>query len=151
MSAQSNPALTFTRPSRSAGPDHVIQVSDRDLCPEACSCLAGRHGIVCHAVLELAAGEDLKILALQRWQQAKGMDQLVAAAKVWDKVLRRSKKAADELARREAQRVPRTVDEDAGYVVTDAGRDALARAAAEAWLFGRRPATITAINLGRVA
>jgi hypothetical protein len=91
MSApQSSQPLTFTRPSRSGGPDHVIAVNPADLCPESCSCLAGRHGIVCHAVLELAAGEALKIIALQRWQEARGVDQLVAAAKVWGKVVKRA-------------------------------------------------------------
>jgi hypothetical protein len=60
-------SIQFTRPSRSGGPDHRIAVDVDDLCPDGCSCAAGQHGIVCHAVLELAAGEDLKLIALQRW------------------------------------------------------------------------------------
>jgi hypothetical protein len=55
--------LASTRPGRSGGAAHTISVDPDDLCPVSCTCPAGQRGVVCHAVLALAAGDDLKLLA----------------------------------------------------------------------------------------
>jgi hypothetical protein len=141
--------LTFTRPSRSGGTDHVVSVDADDLCPIACSCPAGQRGLVCWASLDVALDQDgeLCTIAHQRWQQAKGMDQLIATAKLYGAVVRRRAKAAAELARREQLEL----DPDVVWFLTETGRDALARATAEAWLFGTTPSCAEAFGLARPA
>jgi hypothetical protein len=126
-------AIQFTRPSRSGGPDHVVTVSD-DLCPVSCTCVAGQNGRVCWASLEVGADYDgaLRCLALERIQQAEGLVALTAAARTYGTVVRNRTRAAAEIAAREHLEL----DPDIRWLITQAGRDALARETAEAWLFG---------------
>jgi hypothetical protein len=104
---------------------------------------------VCWASLEVGADYDgaLRTLALQRIQRAEGLVALAAATRAHDTVLYNRAQAAAEIARRERHRAAR---QDGGYVLTDAGRDAPARAEAEAWLFGLRQ-TAEAATLGVAA
>jgi hypothetical protein len=126
--------LTFTRPSRTGGAVHVVTVSSDDLCPISCTCLAGQNGRVCWASLEIGADYDgaLRSLALARVRAAEGLVALTAACRVYGLVVKRRAKAAAELARREHLEL----DPDVRWLLTDAGRDALARALAEDWVFG---------------
>ena len=126
--------ITFTRPSRTGGAAHVVSVSADDLCPISCTCLAGQNGRVCWASLEVGADYDgaLRTLALERVQQAEGLAALTAACRVYGLVVRRRAKAAAEIARREHLELDPTVR----WLITQPGRDALARAIAEDWLFG---------------
>ena len=112
MPSQSN-ALTFTRPSRHAGPDHRITIDAATLRPLSCTCQAGRRGLLCWAVIEVTATE-LVPLACQRWQQACGETDIRAAAAV---VSRTRNWAA---AARELQSL-----RSCGYVITEHGRAAL--------------------------
>jgi hypothetical protein len=137
--------LQFTRPSRSGGPEHLVTVSGDDLCPLRCTCRAGQNGLVCWAALEVAASGDLKSVALARWQQAKGVTQLTEAAKLVAAVMRRARKARRELAPRDGV----GSDPDVRWLLTMAGRDALARATAEAWVFGAGPSVAEACGLIR--
>jgi hypothetical protein len=139
--------ITFSRPSRSGGPDHVVSVSADTLRPIRCPCRAGQLGHVCWASLEVALDPDLLSLALERWAAAQGVTQLTAAAKLYGAVVRRRGKAAAELVRREHL----GADPDGRWLLTDAGRDALARATAEAWLFGTGPSVAEVSALGAAA
>jgi hypothetical protein len=127
-------SITFTRPSRSGGAVHVVTVNADDLCPEACTCLAGRNGRVCWASLEIGADYDgaLRTLALERVRRAEGLVALTAACRVYGLVVRRRAQAAAEIARREHLEL----DPSTRWLITQPGRDALARAVAEDWLFG---------------
>jgi hypothetical protein len=60
---------------------------------------------------------------------------------------RRPALAAAEIARREHLEL----DPDVRWLLTDAGRDALARATAEAWLFGTGPSVAEASTLAVAA
>jgi hypothetical protein len=151
-------SLTFTRESRSGGAPHVVSVSADDLCPEPCTCPAGQNGRVCWASLEVGADYDgaLRCLALERIRQAEGLVALTAACRVYGLVVRRRAKAAAEIARREHLEL----DPDVRWFITSAGRDALARATAEAqtraWAmrYSRRDASshlCAAADGGRVA
>jgi hypothetical protein len=133
--------ITFTRPSRTGGAPHVVTVSGADLCPESCTCPAGQLGRVCWASLEVGADYDgaLRCLALERIRQAEGLAALTEAARVYGLVVRRRAKAAAEIARREHLELDPTVR----WLITQPGRDALARATAEAWLFGTGPSAPT--------
>jgi len=64
-------SLPFSRPSRTGGPDHIISVDAAGLTPEACSCAAGQRGVVCWAVLDVAASPALRDLAIARWEAAR--------------------------------------------------------------------------------
>jgi hypothetical protein len=139
--------LQFTRPSRSGGPAHQVRVDADSLCPIGCTCRAGQNGLVCWAALDVAASGDLKGVALARWQQAKGVTQLTEAAKLVAAVMRRARKACREIALRDGV----GTDPGARWLLTAAGRDALARATAEAWLFGAGPSVAEASMLGAAA
>ena len=80
MLSQSN-ALLLTRPSRHAGPAHHITVDSATLRPLSCTCQAGRHGLLCWAVIDVTATE-LVPTARQRWQDACGEVDIRAAAVV---------------------------------------------------------------------
>jgi hypothetical protein len=137
--------LTFVRPSRSGGPAHQVRVDADTLCPIGCTCRAGRNGLVCWASLEVATGDDLKGVALARWQQAQGVTQLTEAARLVGAVMRRAQKARRELALRDGV----GSDPDVRWLLTAAGADALARATAEAWVFGAGPSVAEACGLIR--
>jgi hypothetical protein len=141
--------LTVTRPGRSGGADHVVSVSGDDLCPESCSCLAGQNGRVCWASLEVGADYDgaLRGLALERVRRAEGLLALTAACRVYGRVVRRRAQAAAEIARRERLEL----DPDVRWLITQPGRDALARATAEDWLFSPGPSVAGAATLGVAA
>ena len=141
--------ITFTRPSRTGGAAHVVSVSVDDLCPISCTCLAGQNGRVCWASLEIGADYDgaLRTLALERVRRAEGLGALTAACRVYGLVVKRRAKAAAEIARREHLEL----DPNVRYLLTDAGRDALARALAEDWLFSPAPTTAEASALGVAA
>ena len=110
MRNQQSSVLVFTRPSRHAGPDHYISVDPTTLRPLSCTCQAGRHGLLCWAVIDITASE----LALQHWREACGETDIRAAASI---VGQTRKWAA---AARELQSL-----RSCGYVVTDQGRAAL--------------------------
>jgi hypothetical protein len=141
--------IQFTRPSRSGGADHVVTVSGDDLCPTSCTCLAGQNGRVCWAALEVGADDtgDLRCIALDRIQRAEGLEALTEACRVYALVIKRRAKAAAEIARREHLEL----DPDVRWLLTDSGRDALARDLAEAWLFGSGPSVAEASALGLAA
>jgi hypothetical protein len=80
MHSQSNP-LVLTRPSRHAGPAHRITVDSATLRPLSCTCQAGRHGLLCWAVIDVTATE-LVPTARQRWVEACGEVDIRAAAAV---------------------------------------------------------------------
>ncbi len=120
--------LIFCRPSRTGGPDHTISVAVADLTPAACSCAAGARGLVCWAVLDLAASTQLRDLAIERWEAARGVDQLTTAAVVYGKVIKNRLRAIAELERRQ-QRI-----EAQRFGLTDLGRDMVARIRAWDWL-----------------
>jgi hypothetical protein len=142
-------SLTFTRPSRSSGAAHVVTVSGDDLCPISCTCLAGQNGRVCWASLEIGADYDgaLRTLALERIRQAEGQVALTAACRVYGLVVRRRAKAAAEIARREHLEL----DPNVRWLITQPGRDALARTTAEAWLFGPGPSVAETSTLAVAA
>jgi hypothetical protein len=141
--------LTFTRPSRSGGAPHIVSVSSDDLCPVSCTCPAGQRGYVCWASLAVGADDtgDLRCIALDRIQRADGLEALTEACRVYALVIKRRAKAAAEIARREHLEL----DPDVRWLLTDAGRDALARATAEAWLFGTGPSVAEASTLAVAA
>lgn len=112
--ATPRPVLSFTRPSRSGGLAHQVLVDADTLRPLSCSCAAGRHGHVCHAVLSVAT-DDLPAIARQRWLDARGMTQLEIAARVLVLTRHWSAQARELAALRSS-----------GYVLTDRGRAALA-------------------------
>ena len=133
-------SIQFSRPSRSGGAPHTVSVDADDLCPISCTCPAGQRGLVCWAALDVVLDLDheLHTLALQRIQRAQSggsLDTLTAACRVYGQVARRRVKAAAELAKREQLET----DPDVVYFLTECGQDALARATAEAWLFGTTP------------
>jgi hypothetical protein len=148
-SSASARALTFTRPSRSGGADHVVSVDAGDLCPVSCTCPAGQHGLVCWAALDVALDQDdnLRCLALERIHQAQDLAETTAACKIYAAVVRRRVKAAAELAKREQLET----DPDVIWFLTETGQDALARATAEAWLFGTTPSCAESFGLARPA
>jgi hypothetical protein len=113
MRDQQSNALVFTRPSRHAGLDHRITVDPTTLRPLSCTCEAGRRGLLCWAVIEIAA-RDLEPVARQRWAEACGMDEITAAARVLAHV-RKWRNAARELQSLRS----------CGYVITDRGRTTL--------------------------
>jgi hypothetical protein len=139
--------LTFTRPSRSGGPDHQVRVDVDSPCPIGCACRAGQNGLVCWASLEVAAGDQLRGIAVERWKAARGQSQIERAARLFAAVVRRARKASRELALRNAV----GTDPNVRWLLTDAGRDALARATAEAWVFGTGPSLAAACGLIRAA
>ncbi len=126
--ATSTAPLTFSRPSRTGGPDHLITVDPADLTPEACSCAAGQRGIVCWAVLDLAASTELRDVAIARWEAAHGVSALTDAAVVYGKVIKNRLRAIGELERRQARL------EAQRFGLTDLGRDMVARIRAWEWL-----------------
>lgn len=128
MAITTTAPLTFTRPSRTGGPDHQVTVDSETLTPESCTCAAGQRGIVCWAVLDVARGRALVELARARWAQARGLDELTAAAAIVGKTLRHRAKASAELARRQ-QRL-----EAQCFGLTDLGQDMVARLRAWDWL-----------------
>ncbi len=79
--ASARAALAFTRPSRHDGPEHIVRVGSTTLRPLSCCCEAGRRGKLCWAVVSVAAS-DLEPLARKRWAEAKGVDEITAAARV---------------------------------------------------------------------
>ena len=113
--------LTFGIPSRTGGPAHVISVDGVDLTPTGCTCQAGQRNIVCWAVLELAAGPELRDMAIARWEAARGMDPKIAAAAVIGKTTRNRAKAQAELDRRQERHQEQRI------ALTDLGRDMVAR------------------------
>jgi hypothetical protein len=139
--------LTFTRPSRSGGLAHQVRIDADTLRPISCTCRAGQNGLVCWASLEVAAGGELHAIARRRWTEARGLSQLERSAALFAAVVRRARKASRELALRDAV----GTDPDARWLLTQAGRDALARATAEAWLFGAGPSVADTVALGAVA
>jgi hypothetical protein len=139
--------IAFTRPSRSGGPDHQVRVDADTLRPISCTCRAGQRGLVCWASLEVAAGGGLHAIARQRWTAARGVSQLERSAALFAAVVRRARKASRELALRNAV----GTDPDARWLLTQGGRDALARATAEAWLFGTGPSVAEVSMLGAAA
>jgi hypothetical protein len=54
-------AVVFRRPSRSGARDHVIVLDAETLAPVnmayPCTCAAGQHGSLCHALLDVLADE----------------------------------------------------------------------------------------------
>jgi hypothetical protein len=112
MPSQSN-ALVFTRPSRHAGPDHHITVDPTTLRPLSCTCQAGRHGLLCWAVIDVTATELVPI-AYQHWQQACGETDIRAAAAVVGQT-RRWAAAARELQSLHS----------CGYLITEHGHATL--------------------------
>jgi len=121
-------SLRFSRPSRTGGPDHIISVDAADLTPEACSCAAGQRGVVCWAVLDVAASPALRDLAIARWEAACGVDELTSAAALYGKVIKNRLRAIGELERRQARL------EAQRFGLTDLGRDMVARIRAWEWL-----------------
>lgn len=116
MATVTAPSLAFTRPSRHAGPEHIVRVDDVTLRPLSCSCEAGRRGKLCHAVISVTAA-DLEPLARRRWAEAKGVAEITAAAALVGQVRRWARAAAELQALRPC-----------GYTVTDTGRAALQEA-----------------------
>jgi hypothetical protein len=106
-------SLAFVRPSRHAGSDHVVQVDSASLRPLSCTCLAGQHGRLCWAVVDVAA-RDLQPIAHTRWAAACGYAEIEAAARVLVQV-RKWAHAAREL--QALRPIP--------YIVTDRGRSAV--------------------------
>ncbi len=80
----------------------------------SCTCLAGAHGRLCWAVVDIAAHE-LEPIAHSRWAAACGFDEIASAAPVLTH-LRKWAAAARELAALRSS----------GYVLTDRGRAAIA-------------------------
>src|SRR5262245_49228080 len=93
ISGSAAPPLVFVRPSRSGDAAHKVFVDPVSLRPMRCTCLAGRHDIVCWAALQVAADELLPI-ARQRWAQARGVTDAEHAAAVYAQVVRRRGAAA---------------------------------------------------------
>jgi len=119
MLNQHSPArLALTRQSHHDGPEHIVQVDAATLRPLSCTCLAGQHGRLCWAVIDVTQ-RDLTGLAKERWQQACGMDEIAEAARVLAQV-RRWAAAARELAALRS----------CGYRVTAQGRAASSDAVA---------------------
>jgi len=106
-------SLAFVRPSRHDGAPHQVLVDRGTLRPLSCTCLAGTHGRLCWAVVDVAA-HDLEPIAHSRWAAACGVDEIASAARVLRQV-RRWAAAARELAALRSS----------GYVVTDRGRAAI--------------------------
>ncbi len=99
--------LVFERPSRSGGPAHRVYVDPRTLVPGGCSCPAGAHGHLCHAVLEVAADEAYwaaweRMLEAERQYGHASPQQHIAAAVVRDAATRavRAQNLLDERAQR---------------------------------------------------
>jgi hypothetical protein len=107
-------SLAFTRPSRHDSHDHVVRCDPFSLRPLSCTCLAGQHGRLCWAVVDVAA-QDLEPIAHSRWAAACGLDEIASAARVLSQV-RKWAAAARELAALRSS----------GYVLTDRGRAAIA-------------------------
>ncbi len=114
-------ALVLTRPSRTGGLEHQVTVDGETLTPESCTCKAGQRGVVCHAALSVAAGPALLALAHERWAQSCGLDELIASAGLYGRVVRNRRAAQTEIARRQARR------EQTRYVLTAKGRAAIAK------------------------
>lgn len=88
-------SLSFTRQSRSDGPEHIVRICADTLRPLSCTCEAGRRGRLCWAVINITS-TDLEPLARQRWAGAKGLDEITAAASLVGQV-RKWASAAREL------------------------------------------------------
>src|SRR2546425_10765635 len=95
-------SLAFTRPSRHDGHAHVVRCDPLSLRPLSCTCLAGAHGRLCWAVVDVAA-HDLEPIAHSRWAAACGLDEIASAARVLSQV-RCWAAAARELAARSEER-----------------------------------------------
>jgi hypothetical protein len=95
-------------------PPHQVLVDPASLRPLSCTCLAGAHGRLCWAVVDVAA-HDLEPIAHSRWAAAYGLDEIASAARVLTQV-RRWAAAARELAALRSS----------GYVLTDRGRAGIA-------------------------
>jgi hypothetical protein len=108
-------SLAFVRLSRHDGAPHQILVDPATLRPLSCTCLAGVHGRLCWAVVDVAA-HDLKPIAHRRWAAACGLDDIESAARAPSQV-RRWAAAARELAALRSS----------GYIVTELGRAAIDR------------------------
>ncbi len=112
MLSKSNAQLTFVRPSPHEGVPHQILVDPATLPPLGCTCLAGGHGRLCWAVIDVAA-HDLEPIAHSRWA-ACDLDEIASAARVLSQV-RKWAAAARELAALRSS----------GYVLTERGRAAI--------------------------
>jgi hypothetical protein len=91
--------LTFTRPSRSGGHDHVIHVEGDSLSPidldHPCSCPAGSEGRWCWAALEIIANE------LPNYSQERGVRERAHIAR--ELIAERAKRDRRRTAVRQAQ------------------------------------------------
>jgi hypothetical protein len=105
MHSNSKAALAFTRPSRHNGPEHIVRVDAASLRPFACTCEAGRRGLLCHAVIATTA-TDLLPIARQRWERACGQDEIEAAAHVLVQVRKWAAAARELQALRSCGYVP---------------------------------------------
>ena len=106
-------SLAFVRPSRHDGVPHQVLVDVATLRPLSCTCLAGAHGRLCWAVVDVAA-HDLEPIAHSRWAAACGLDEIASAARVLSQV-RKWAAAARELAALRSS----------GYLLTDRRRAAI--------------------------
>ena len=111
LAPSSAASLAFVRPSRHDGVPHQVLVDPASLRPLSCTCLAGTHGRLCWAVVDVATHD----LEPSRWAAACGLDEIASAARVLSQV-RRWAAAARELA------ALRSSD----YVLTERGRAAIA-------------------------
>jgi len=113
LAPTSSTSLAFVRPSRHDGAPHQVLVDRATLRPLSCTCLAGIHGRLCWAVIDVAA-HDLEPIAHSRWAAACGLDQIEATARVLSQVRKWTAAARELVALRSS-----------GYVLTGRGQAAI--------------------------